>query len=173
MRLGTTPRQLGQVVVLFAQLTRTWRIRHDTSGVRATWEFNVDQIQNGRLSGYCERINSSSRLDSRPTALLTRLIPSPPLDCRGLAFCVCARSHLCVCVQSGGYSASTFTCPPFRTMLRMGLWHVACIGESLMTEGQMSSSPLGGDVRRFRRLVRPTFPVDILHHIMHNWIFCK
>lgn len=72
----------------FAQLTRTWRIRHDTSGVRATWEFNADQIQNGSLCGYCERINSSSRLDSRPAALLTLLIPSPPLwnslDCRGL-----------------------------------------------------------------------------------------
>lgn len=91
----------------FAQLTRTWRIRHDTSGVRATWEFNADQIQNGSLCGSCERINSSSRLDSRPAALLTLLIPSPPLwnslDCRGLVppksgvltlclrVCVCAR----------------------------------------------------------------------------------
>lgn len=86
----------------FAQLTRTWRIRHDTSGVRATWEFKADQIQNGSLSGYCERINSSSRLDSRPAALLTLLIPSPPLwnslDCRGLVPPKSGVLTLCFCV---------------------------------------------------------------------------
>lgn len=84
----TFPLSTARPSLPFAQLTRIWTIRHDTSGLRATWEFNMVQIQNGSLSGYCVRINSSSRLDSRPAALLILLIPSPPLwnslDCRGL-----------------------------------------------------------------------------------------
>lgn len=73
----------------FAQLTGILTIRHDTAGQRAIWEFNVDQMQKGSLSGLCEGINPSSRLDSRPAALFILLIPSSPplwnsLYCRGL-----------------------------------------------------------------------------------------
>lgn len=73
----------------FAQLTGILTIRHDTAGQRAIWEFNVDQMQKGSLSGLCEGINPSSRLDSRLAALFILLIPSSPplwnsLYCRGL-----------------------------------------------------------------------------------------
>lgn len=36
-------------------------------------------MEKGSLWGLCARINPSSRLDSRPAALLSLLIPSPPL----------------------------------------------------------------------------------------------